>query len=60
MPVLSKGDKAPDFKGVNQNGETISLADFSGKKLIYTFTPRIYAGMYCRIVQFERQLPAMD
>jgi peroxiredoxin Q/BCP len=40
MPVLSKGDKAPDFKGVNQNGETISLADFSGKKLILYFYPK--------------------
>ena len=40
MPVLSKGDKAPDFKGLNQNGETISLSDFSGKKLILYFYPK--------------------
>ncbi len=40
MALLAKGDKAPDFKGVNQNGETISLEDFKGKKLILYFYPK--------------------
>jgi len=34
MEELKVGDKAPDFKAKNQAGETISLADFNGKKLI--------------------------
>lgn len=40
MEELKVGDKAPDFKAKNQKGETISLADFSGKKLILYFYPK--------------------
>lgn len=40
MSLLSKGDKAPDFKGLNQHGETVSLSDFRGKKLILFFYPK--------------------
>jgi len=40
MEELKVGDKAPDFKATNQAGETISLADFSGKKLILYFYPK--------------------
>ncbi len=40
MSKLKVGDKAPDFKGVNQNGDAISLKDFSGKKLILYFYPK--------------------
>lgn len=40
MTHLNVGDPAPDFKGVNENGETISLADFKGKKLVLFFYPR--------------------
>lgn len=40
MEELKAGDKAPDFKGKNQEGEIISLADFSGKKLILYFYPK--------------------
>ena len=40
MPVtLKEGQKAPDFKGVDQNGKEIKLADFKGKKLILYFYP---------------------
>merc|ERR1711879_582410 len=37
---LNKGDKAPNFKGLNQNNESISLGDFKGKKLILYFYPK--------------------
>ena len=37
---LKIGDKAPDFKGVDENGKTISLSDLSGKKLILYFYPK--------------------
>ena len=33
------GSKAPAFKGIDQNGEEISLKDFEGKKLILYFYP---------------------
>ncbi|RKD90789.1 thioredoxin-dependent thiol peroxidase [Mangrovibacterium diazotrophicum] len=40
MALLNKGDQAPDFSGLNQNGETISLKDFKGKRLILYFYPK--------------------
>ncbi len=40
MGSLKAGDKAPHFEGVNQNGEKITLPDFSGKKLILYFYPK--------------------
>jgi thioredoxin-dependent peroxiredoxin len=36
---LAEGQKAPSFKGENQNGETVSLADFKGKKIVIYFYP---------------------
>ena len=38
--MIELGHKAPDFKGVNQNGEEIKLSDFKGKKLILYFYPK--------------------
>ncbi len=40
MTQLKKGDIAPDFSAVNQDGEEVSLADFKGKKLILYFYPK--------------------
>ncbi len=40
MALLRRGDKAPDFKGLNQKGEEISLENFQGKKLILYFYPK--------------------
>ena len=40
MATLSKGDKAPEFSGMNQNGELISLSGFKSKKLILYFYPK--------------------
>jgi peroxiredoxin Q/BCP len=37
---LTEGQKAPDFKGKDQNGATISLKDFKGKKLVLYFYPQ--------------------
>jgi peroxiredoxin Q/BCP len=37
---LKKGDKAPDFKGKDQNGKFVSLNDFIGKKLVLFFYPK--------------------
>lgn len=37
---LKAGDKAPDFKAKDQNGNLISLKDFKGKKLVLYFYPK--------------------
>ena len=40
MTTLKAGDKAPDFSGLNEKNETISLNDFKGKKLVLYFYPK--------------------
>jgi peroxiredoxin Q/BCP len=40
MTHLKEGDKAPVFKGVDQSGKIISLADLKGKKVILYFYPK--------------------
>lgn len=35
--MLEIGKKAPDFTLLNQDNESMSLSDFKGKKLFYTF-----------------------
>ena len=40
MTHLKVGDKAPNFSGVDQDGNTISLADYAGKKLVVFFYPK--------------------
>lgn len=40
MKEIKVGDKAPDFEGLNQNGENIKLNNFKGKKLILYFYPK--------------------
>jgi peroxiredoxin Q/BCP len=39
MITLQPGDKAPDFKAKDQNGKTVSLKDFKGKKVALYFYP---------------------
>lgn len=40
MAVLKEGDLAPAFTAKNQNGESISLSDFAGKKVVLYFYPK--------------------
>jgi peroxiredoxin Q/BCP len=40
MKTLSAGDKVPDFKARDQDGNVVSLSDYTGKKLIVFFYPR--------------------
>ena len=40
MATLEIGQKAPAITTTNQNGETINLADFIGKKVILYFYPK--------------------
>ena len=40
MGYLNKGTEAPSFEGINQDGKTIRLKDFKGKKVILYFYPK--------------------
>ncbi len=40
MPLLSVGDKAPAFSTTDQDGKTVSLADFKGRKVVLYFYPK--------------------
>ena len=40
MAKLTAGDKAPDFKGIDQNRNPIALKDYKGKKVILYFYPK--------------------
>ncbi|MGD2034705.1 MAG: thioredoxin-dependent thiol peroxidase [Bacteroidales bacterium] len=40
MSYLKKGDKAPDFKGRNQEGKDVGLSDLKGRKVILYFYPK--------------------
>ena len=40
MTTLKIGDKAPNFTGIDQNGATIQLKDFEGKKVVLFFYPK--------------------
>lgn len=37
---LTSGEKAPDFKAKDQNGQDVALSDFRGKKLVMYFYPK--------------------
>ena len=39
MTTLTEGQKAPAFKGLDQNGKPVSLADFKGEKVVLYFYP---------------------
>lgn len=40
MTHLNAGDKAPEFEVKDQNGNTVKLSDFRGKKVILYFYPK--------------------
>ncbi|MEM8999654.1 MAG: thioredoxin-dependent thiol peroxidase [Bacteroidota bacterium] len=40
MDTLKSGDKVPEFSSKDQDGNTVNLSDYSGKKLIVFFYPR--------------------
>ncbi len=40
MTTLKPGDKAPDFKGKDQDGNDITLKAFTGNKLVIYFYPK--------------------
>ncbi|WP_431160235.1 thioredoxin-dependent thiol peroxidase [Flagellimonas beolgyonensis] len=40
MNMLQVGDKVPDFSAKDQDGNTINLSDYKGKKLVVFFYPK--------------------
>jgi len=40
MAELKEGMKAPAFKGIDQDGMTVKLSDFKGKKVVLYFYPK--------------------
>ena len=40
MNTLKVGDKVPEFTSIDQDGNTIKLSDYKGKKLIVFFYPK--------------------
>tara|TARA_B100000780_G_C21104691_1_gene446014 strand:+ start:802 stop:1263 length:462 start_codon:yes stop_codon:yes gene_type:complete len=40
MTRLQIGDKAPDFRALNEHGNPVSLTDYKGKKVILYFYPK--------------------
>ena len=40
MTQLAAGQKAPDFEALTQDGKTLRLSDFSGRKLVLYFYPK--------------------
>lgn len=40
VKMLDIGTKAPDFTLPDQNGNNVSLSDFSGKKVVLWFFPK--------------------
>ena len=51
MTSLNVGDKAPDFVALNESGQSISLSEFLGKKVILYFYPKGYdTWLYCRVM----------
>ena len=58
--MLQKGDKAPEFSGKDENGKTISLADFKGKKLVLYFYPKDdTSGCTAQACNLRDNLPAL-
>jgi peroxiredoxin Q/BCP len=40
MIQLNEGMKAPGFEGIDQNGKSLKLSDFTGKKVVLYFYPK--------------------
>jgi peroxiredoxin Q/BCP len=38
--MLEKGEKAPEFEGIDQNGNAIKSSDYKGKKYVLFFYPK--------------------
>ena len=58
---LTKGDKAPEFTLPNDKGETVSLADYAGKRVIVYFYPKANTpGCTTEACDFSEYLSEFD
>ena len=58
---LKAGDKAPAFQSKDQNGNTIRLSDFAGKKLVLYFYPKDdTSGCTAQACNLRDSLPALQ
>ena len=61
MTSLKEGDKAPFFKGINQDGKEITSEDFKGKKLVLYFYPKDNtSGCTMQAVNFQATLDKFE
>ena len=44
MPFLEIGSVPPAFSLTNQDGKTVSLADYMGRNVLVWFFPRAFGG----------------
>lgn len=62
MSTLAKGDNAPEFELLDQDGKTVKLSDFRGKKLLVYFYPKADTSgctkQACSIRDAEQDLSA--
>jgi thioredoxin-dependent peroxiredoxin len=58
MAQLKSGDKAPDFTLQDQNGKTIKLSDFKGRKLLVYFYPKAQTSGWTAQAQSVRDAQA--
>ena len=58
--MLSAGAQAPDFQLLNQDGETVSLSDFRGQKvLLFAYPKANTSGCTVQACGFRDNLPAI-
>jgi len=58
---LKSGDKAPEFKALDENGESVALADFQGRKVILYFYPKDNtSGCTAQACGFRDSYPAIE
>lgn len=58
---LAPGDSAPAFSLTNDRGETVSLADYSGQRVIVYFYPKANTpGCTTEACDFTEQFPSFD
>lgn len=61
MPRLSVGDIAPDFTLVDQDGKSVSLSDFKGKRVVVYFYPAAMTpGCTTEACDFRDSLSALS
>ena len=60
MALLSVGDKAPAFATKDQDGKTVKLSDYKGRKVVLYFYPKDDTpGCTQETCDFEARLPAL-